>query len=174
MQHCVVTLKLADVSEVRTSSIIRVMMEARYGWLLLLWWRQYAPPKRRLTSTWLHSATSQKTLNFILAAVRTGNLTCLATITQYYKLLIFVFRGFYCTDSHCLNDSVCVLPSVRTKEEALWCAALYAYFHFISAQQLASSSHLLCFTPHFLAFHSVSDVYLVADPVACNVFCAIK
>jgi hypothetical protein len=38
-------------------------------------WRQYAPLKRRSTSTWLHGATSQKTLNFILAAVRTWNLT---------------------------------------------------------------------------------------------------
>jgi hypothetical protein len=40
------------------------------------WWRQYASLKRRSTSTWytaLHS--SQKTLNFILAAVRTYNLT---------------------------------------------------------------------------------------------------
>jgi hypothetical protein len=39
------------------------------------WWRQYAPLKRRSTSTWLHGATSHKTLNFILAAVRTWNLT---------------------------------------------------------------------------------------------------
>jgi hypothetical protein len=29
-----------------------------------LWWRQYAPLKRRSTSTWLHGITSQKTLNF--------------------------------------------------------------------------------------------------------------
>jgi hypothetical protein len=28
------------------------------------WWRQYALLKRRSTSTWLHGATSQKTLNF--------------------------------------------------------------------------------------------------------------
>jgi hypothetical protein len=28
MKHCVVTLELADVSEVRTASIIRAMMEA--------------------------------------------------------------------------------------------------------------------------------------------------
>jgi hypothetical protein len=34
------------------------------------WWLgQYAPLKRRSTSTWLHGATSQKTLNFILALV---------------------------------------------------------------------------------------------------------
>jgi hypothetical protein len=31
--------------------------------------------KRRFTSAWLYGATSQKTLNFILAAVRTWNLT---------------------------------------------------------------------------------------------------
>jgi hypothetical protein len=40
------------------------------------WWWQYAPLKRLSTSTLLHGATSQKTLNFILAAVRTWNLTC--------------------------------------------------------------------------------------------------
>jgi hypothetical protein len=39
------------------------------------WWRQYAPLKRRSTYTWLHSSTSQKTLNCILAAVRSWNLT---------------------------------------------------------------------------------------------------
>jgi hypothetical protein len=39
------------------------------------WWRQYAPLKCRSTSTWLHGSTSQKTLNFILAAMRTWNLT---------------------------------------------------------------------------------------------------
>jgi hypothetical protein len=40
----------------------------------LWWWRQYEPLKRRSTSTWLHGSTYQKTLNFILAAVRTWNL----------------------------------------------------------------------------------------------------
>jgi hypothetical protein len=39
------------------------------------WWRQYAPLKYRSTSTWPHGATSQKTLNFMLSAVRTWNLT---------------------------------------------------------------------------------------------------
>jgi hypothetical protein len=42
----------------------------------------YAPLKRRWTSTWLHSATSQKTLNIIFAAVRTWNLTdCVMFLT---------------------------------------------------------------------------------------------
>jgi hypothetical protein len=42
----------------------------------LPWWcRQYAPLKRRPTSTWLHGATSQNTLNFILVAVKTWNLS---------------------------------------------------------------------------------------------------
>jgi hypothetical protein len=57
----VVTLKLTNVSP----------------W----WWRQYAPLKRRSTSTWLHSATSQKTVNFILATVRTWNLTFITVFT---------------------------------------------------------------------------------------------
>jgi len=39
---------------------------------------------------------------------------------------------------------------------------------------LPSSSLLLCFTAHFLASQSVSDVYLIAVPIACNVFCPIK
>jgi hypothetical protein len=39
------------------------------------WWRQHAPLKRRSTII-LHGSTSQKTiLNFILASVRTWNLT---------------------------------------------------------------------------------------------------
>jgi hypothetical protein len=57
---------------VRTASIIRAMMEAD---CLPWWWRQYAPLKRWSTSMWLHGATSQKILNFILTAVRTWNLT---------------------------------------------------------------------------------------------------
>jgi hypothetical protein len=55
MQQRVVTLKLTDVSQVRTASIIH------RPW----WWVQYAPLKRRSILTWLHRATSQKTLNFI-------------------------------------------------------------------------------------------------------------
>jgi hypothetical protein len=39
------------------------------------WWRQYAPLKLRSTSTWLHDATSQKPLYFILVAVTAWNLT---------------------------------------------------------------------------------------------------
>jgi hypothetical protein len=45
------------------------------GSLITLWWRQYAPLKRRSTSIWLHSSISQKTLNFILATIRTWNVT---------------------------------------------------------------------------------------------------
>jgi hypothetical protein len=34
------------------------------------WWvRQYAPPERRSTWTWIHGASSQKTLNFIILPV---------------------------------------------------------------------------------------------------------
>jgi hypothetical protein len=40
------------------------------------WWRQHVPLKRRSTII-LHGSTSQKTiLNFILATLRTWNLTC--------------------------------------------------------------------------------------------------
>jgi hypothetical protein len=54
-----------DVSEMRTASII----------MAIWWWRQDAPLKRRSTSIWLHGSISQKTLNFIVAAVRTWYLT---------------------------------------------------------------------------------------------------
>jgi hypothetical protein len=58
-------------------------VQSRWSWstfqrcilILSSGWRQYAPLKRRSTSTWLYGATSQKTLNFVLAAVRTWNLT---------------------------------------------------------------------------------------------------
>jgi hypothetical protein len=62
-------LKLTDISEVCTASIIRVISYGSDDG------RQYAPLKRRSTSTWLHGATSQKTLNFILTTVRAWNLT---------------------------------------------------------------------------------------------------
>jgi hypothetical protein len=43
--------------------------------LLLPWrWRRYVFPKRRLTK-YLHGATSQKTVFFIVIAVKTSNLT---------------------------------------------------------------------------------------------------
>jgi hypothetical protein len=54
----VVKYMSTDVSEVRAASIIRAMRV-----------------KRRSISVWLHGGITQKTLNFILAAVRTWNLT---------------------------------------------------------------------------------------------------
>jgi hypothetical protein len=62
MSRRALMLKSTYISEVRTASIIRAMMK-------------YAPLNYRSTSTWLHGATSQKTLNLILATVRTWNLT---------------------------------------------------------------------------------------------------
>jgi hypothetical protein len=50
------------------------------------WWRPYAPLKRRSASTWLHGATSQKTLNFTLAAVRTWTLTYILTLSFHQRL----------------------------------------------------------------------------------------
>jgi hypothetical protein len=43
--------------------------------------------KHRSASTWLHGATSQKTLNFILAAVRTWNLTQSYSVWESLKLI---------------------------------------------------------------------------------------
>jgi hypothetical protein len=64
----------------------------RRGCISVLWsggnkpfgrWRQYAPLKRRSTII-LHGSISQKTtLNFILAAVRTCNLTYLGDLTKW-------------------------------------------------------------------------------------------
>jgi hypothetical protein len=58
-------------------------LQVLYPWRLLYrhdnsslwWWRQYAPMKRRYTSTRLHQTIYQKAVIFILAAVRTWNLT---------------------------------------------------------------------------------------------------
>jgi hypothetical protein len=53
-----------------------ILHRQRDEWsLIALWWRQQAPLKRRWTSTRLHGATTQKTAIFILAVVRTWNLT---------------------------------------------------------------------------------------------------
>jgi hypothetical protein len=62
------------------------------------WWRQYAPLKRRSTSMWLYGATSQKTLNFILAAVRTWSLTkqglfATNTRSKYRQLQVFMSQS---------------------------------------------------------------------------------
>jgi hypothetical protein len=60
------------------------------------WWRQQAPLKRRWTSTRLHSATTQKTAIFIIAAVRTSSLTACCLFTSMAPILIF---GTYkCSD----------------------------------------------------------------------------
>jgi hypothetical protein len=53
---------LADVSEARAASIVRVIIALV---------TKYAPPKRRYNSTRLHSYISQKAVIIILAAIRT-------------------------------------------------------------------------------------------------------
>jgi hypothetical protein len=49
--------------------------------------RQYASPKRRSISTILHGAISQKAFIFILAAVRTSNLTmeCTQDVSHTFR-----------------------------------------------------------------------------------------
>jgi hypothetical protein len=75
----------------------------RVKWLSMIpdhpwWWRQYAPPKRRSTII-LHGSISQKTtLNIILAAVRTWNLTENAVVST---LLLESPKGP--TDEKCLR-----------------------------------------------------------------------
>jgi hypothetical protein len=53
------------------------------------WWNQYAPPKHQSTST-LHGATPQKDVIFILATVRTWNVTKMEMSTStYYNMNIW-------------------------------------------------------------------------------------
>jgi hypothetical protein len=62
-----------NMNETRAKDILLTFLVVQN--YLLGWWRQHVPLKRRLTII-LHGSTSQKTiLNFILAAVRTWNLT---------------------------------------------------------------------------------------------------
>jgi hypothetical protein len=64
------------------------------------WWRQYAPLKRRSTII-LHDSTSQKTiLNFILAAVRTWNLTRIISLNSVNKLFFVIVRFCYLCGTH--------------------------------------------------------------------------
>jgi hypothetical protein len=68
--------------------------------LIPWWWREHAPLKRLSASTWLHGDISQKTLNFILAAVRTWNLT-------YMQVTCFVScMACYLKQPVCCNDFV--------------------------------------------------------------------
>jgi hypothetical protein len=77
-----VDLALTEVSEERIASIFRVEEYASHlltlaprSRILLPWrWRRYVPPKCRLTQD-LHSATPQKTIFFIVTAVKASNLT---------------------------------------------------------------------------------------------------
>jgi hypothetical protein len=66
----VVSYKLTNVSEVFPASTIRAI-SCSSPW----WWRQYAPLKRRSIFARLHGATLQKTITFILDAVRIWNIT---------------------------------------------------------------------------------------------------
>jgi hypothetical protein len=49
-------------------------------------WRQYVPPKRRFTQK-LHGATSQKTVFFIVTAVKTSNPTKKVNFRSYVRIL---------------------------------------------------------------------------------------
>jgi hypothetical protein len=55
------------------------------------WWRQYAPLRRRFTSTRLHGTISQKTVIFMLAVVRTWNLTS-SKVTAPSQLTTTIYR----------------------------------------------------------------------------------
>jgi hypothetical protein len=69
--------------------------------------RTYAPLKRRSTSTWLHGATSQKTVNFILVAVGTWNLT-----TSTDGMLTFVRSNVVFAESNqVLGDKTTLEPT---------------------------------------------------------------
>jgi hypothetical protein len=57
------------------------------------WWRQYAPLKRSSTSTGLQGVVPQKAI-FVVAAVRTWNLT---------QVLSYYYHYYYYRQNHCLN-----------------------------------------------------------------------
>jgi hypothetical protein len=57
--------------------------------------RQYVPLKHQSTSMWLHGSTSQKTLNFILAAMRTWNLTTKFLLFMWMGGLLFIPQVMY-------------------------------------------------------------------------------
>jgi hypothetical protein len=85
----------------RGAYCLRWMVNESSPW----WWRQYAPLKCRSTSTWLHGATSQKTLNF------------------NFSICITVWCSFLCSQMpvtgpyHQPDDAI---PSVHTLLIALW------------------------------------------------------
>jgi hypothetical protein len=56
------------------------------------WWRQYASLKLRSTSTWLHCDTFQKTLNFIVATVRTWIPTSVSVVSMENKVKCYSQR----------------------------------------------------------------------------------
>jgi hypothetical protein len=71
----------------RNASIIRAMI------------MEYATLKRRSNSKWLHGATSPKTINFILVAVRTWNLTFIVfgipCISNSDNIVTYFHGGFF-------------------------------------------------------------------------------
>jgi hypothetical protein len=67
-----------------------IVPRSRIIFFLLLWkWRRYVPPKYQLTQ-YLHGATSQKTVCFIVTVVKTSNLTIslLGYFLSHYKVFL--------------------------------------------------------------------------------------
>lgn len=56
---------------------------------LALWWRQYAPLKHQPTCTRLHCVISQRAVIFILATLRTWNLT-MQSLFQPWSILTII------------------------------------------------------------------------------------
>jgi hypothetical protein len=53
------------------------------------WWRLYAPVKSRAASTRLHGAISEKVVSFILASVRTWNITDYQLVRLSFTVVFF-------------------------------------------------------------------------------------
>jgi len=115
---------------------------------------------------------SQKHISELSAAV----LIILYAILQFRTLLDVYLRHLsytYALKYH----AICASPSthIHYTKKRLCDVLLFMHISISTLPtNLPSSSLLLCFTAHFLASQSVSDVYLIAVPIACNVFCPIK
>jgi hypothetical protein len=124
----------------------------RVFWDLVPWWRQYKPLKRRSTPTRLHDTTSQKTLIFILDAMRTWNLeqSAWCSLTHAHcsyhvyngKIFWTAVLSRACTECVVQTYLLSGYHSVRSQDK--WCGPSWALYigHFmqISGQEI----HAFC------------------------------
>jgi hypothetical protein len=151
------------------------------------WWRQCAPLKLRPVSTWLHGAISQKTLNLIIAAVRTWYLTGLRTSWMFIMMVMMTLHSLLRQESygvqnwwwrqhvHLKRRSTIILHGSTSQKTILnfilaavrtWNLTSYGLMGYLLRKPWYRRSTLLCF--YLNAFRLESGDWGPHSPLAVN------